>query len=73
MTKKVFGSKNPRCLLLIGNNPTIEQMKNFRTKQDMNRLVTVVTYDQLLTQARHVFGLAAAAGETVSPIEVPRL
>jgi hypothetical protein len=60
--------ENPRCLLLIGNNPSNVEMKSLRRKQDMNRLVTILTYDQLLAQARHVFELVVAAGGTVSPI-----
>jgi hypothetical protein len=41
-------------------------MKSIRTKEAMNRLISVVTYDQLLDQARHIFDLVSSAGDRVA-------
>jgi len=66
--QKQLRFENPRCILLIGNNPSTTEMKNLRTKQTMNPLIMVLTYDQLLEQARHIFDLVTSAGDRVSPV-----
>ena len=57
--------ENPRCILLMGCAVDSVGMKGIRTKESMNRLINVLTYDQLLEQARHVLRLVNSAGEKV--------
>ena len=68
LDQKDLRFENPRCVLLMGNNPSTSQMRSLRTKQAMNPLIVVLTYDQVLDQARHIFELVATAGDQLSPV-----
>lgn len=65
--EKQIKFENPRCLLLLGFNVNSMGIKCIKTKESMNRLISVVTYDQLLDQARHVLKLVGSAGDRVIP------
>lgn len=52
--QKSLKFENPRCILLIGQNLTTSQLDLIRAKEEQNRLITVLTYDQLLQNARHI-------------------
>lgn len=61
LDQKNLRFENPRCILLIGQNLTAEQSDAIRAKESLNRLIAVMSYDQLLRNARHVFDLVYAA------------
>lgn len=54
---------NPRCILLIGLGIDPKQMRMIRAKEEMNRLVIVMTYDQLCEQARHLLQLVTEVND----------
>lgn len=58
---------NPRCVLLLGRTVNSAEMKSIRTKESMNPLISVITYDQLLEQARHVLALVGSAQDRIVP------
>jgi hypothetical protein len=60
--QKQLRFENPRAILLIGQNLTVQQSDAIRAKESLNRLITVMSYDQLRKNARHVF-------EVVSKVE----
>lgn len=63
--EKSLKFENPRCILLMGYNLEEKERRVIRTKEAMNRLITVITYDQLLTQARKIYEFAASAHDNV--------
>ncbi|MCP5555903.1 MAG: Shedu anti-phage system protein SduA domain-containing protein [Verrucomicrobiales bacterium] len=67
LEQKKLRFENPRCILLIGQNLTAEQSDAIRAKESLNRLITVMSYDQLLRNARHVFDLVYAAEDRSYP------
>ncbi len=67
LERKRLRFENPRCILLIGQNLTAEQGDAIRAKESLNRLITVMSYDQLLRNARHMFNLVYAAEDRSYP------
>ena len=67
LEQKRLRFENARCILLIGQNLTAEQTDAIRAKESLNRLITVMSYDQLLRNARHVFDLVYAAEDRSYP------
>ena len=59
--------ENPRCLLLTGYNLSAFEQREIRAKEEINRLITVISYDQLLAQAQHILNLFLSAGEALAP------
>lgn len=57
MENKGIRFENPRCILLVGHEFDAMEMRKIKEKEEMNRLVTVMSYNQLLEQARHVLDL----------------
>lgn len=61
--------ENPRCILLVGFELSAEERNAIRAKESMNRLITVMTYDELLRNAWHVFDMVAAAEDRNYPAD----
>jgi hypothetical protein len=53
--------ENPKCLLLIGHEWTEEQMRVVRQTESLNVSISVLRWDQLLTQATQVLSLMRIA------------
>jgi hypothetical protein len=70
LDQKELRFENPRCLLLTGNDLTSTEIRSIRSKEGFNPLITVLTYDQLFEQARHILNLVATAGDRISPPNV---
>ncbi len=67
LEQKRLKFENPRCILLIGHNLTMEQCDAIRAKESMNRLISVLSYEQLRNHARHVFDLVCSAEDRSYP------
>jgi hypothetical protein len=63
LDQKNLKFENPRCILLLGQNLSAEQSDAIRVKESLNRLITVLSYDQLRKNARHVFELVSTVGD----------
>jgi hypothetical protein len=53
--------ENPKCLLIIGHNWTDAQTRVVRQIESLNLSITVLRWDQLVTQAVHVLSLMRLA------------
>lgn len=69
LDQKQLRFENPRCILLIGHNFTAPETSAIRAKESFNRLITVMSYDQLFRHARHVFDVVAAGEDRTYPGE----
>jgi|GEM_PF-1934487 len=67
LDQKQLRFENPRCILLIGHNLTAPEASAIRAKESFNRLITVMSYDQLFRHARHVFDVVAASEDRTYP------
>jgi len=68
LQEKRLRFENPRGILLIGQNLTAEQSDAIRAKESLNPLITVMSYDQLFKNARHVFDLVYAGEDRSYPV-----
>lgn len=53
--------ENPKCLLIIGHEWTEEQMRVVRQTESLNVSISVLRWDQLVSQARQVLSLMRIA------------
>lgn len=67
LDQKQLRFENPRCVLLIGYNLAAPESAAIRAKESFNRLITVMSYDQLFRHARHVFDVVAASEDRTYP------
>lgn len=63
--KKHMRFENPRCTLLLGYNLTEANRVRLQQRESMSRLITVLTYDQLLRTAEHVYDLVKRSGHPI--------
>ena len=63
--RKNLRFENPRCLLIIGHKLTEEGLHTIRSKESLNRHITVLNYDQLLQGAEHMLRLVREAGNQI--------
>ena len=61
--EKGLSFENPKCILIIGNNLTPNQLKMIRERESVTKSVVVYTYDHIRRTACHILNLIASAGE----------
>ena len=49
--------ENPKCILVLGYNLNELELRAIREKEESSRAIHVLTYDQLLICARHIYDL----------------
>ncbi len=72
LKQKKLRFESPRCILIIGYELSDTQRDDIRKKEFMNRLITVLTYDQLIKRGRHILDLVATAGDSLGPADIAR-
>jgi len=65
--EKELRFENPRCVLLIGNTLSDQELREVRKKESLGRSISVLTYDQLVEMASHVVALMKTAQESAAP------
>lgn len=65
LDQKKLRFENPRCILIFGYGLTEDQMRHVILKQGMSKVITVITYDQLISMARHLLNLVKDAGDGI--------
>ena len=55
--------ENPKCILIIGNNLTLNQLKMIREKESITKSVVVYTYNHIQRTACHILNLVASSKE----------
>jgi hypothetical protein len=59
--------ENPRCRLIIGKDLTPEQQRKFRDRESKSIAISLYTYDDILSLARHTLQLMKEASTAVFP------
>jgi hypothetical protein len=57
LRRKGLAFENPHCYLVLGYGLTLNQLRPIRAKERMNSAITVLTYDDVLTQAKGTVAL----------------
>lgn len=61
--EKGLSFENPKCILIIGNNLTPNQLRMIREKESVAKSVVVYTYDHIQRTACHILNLITSAGD----------
>ena len=61
--EKELSFENPKCILIIGNDLTPNQLKMIREKESVTKSVVVYTFDHIQRTACHILNLLASSGE----------
>ena len=63
MDQKQLRFENPRCILVVGHELTVPESEAVRAKESANRMISVMTYDQLYRHARNTYDIVVAAND----------
>lgn len=61
--EKGLSFENPKCILIVGNDLTPNQLKMIREKESLTKSVIVYTYDHIQRTACHILNLFESIGE----------
>ncbi|MCH8261429.1 MAG: DUF4263 domain-containing protein [Proteobacteria bacterium] len=64
--EKGLSFENPKCILILGNNLTQNQLKMIREKESVTKSVVVYTYDHIQRTACHILNLVASSREKMA-------
>lgn len=64
LEEKQLRFENPKCILIIGHELNDAQLRAIRKKEGLGRVVSVITYDQLVRMAEQVLSLVNLADST---------
>jgi uncharacterized short protein YbdD (DUF466 family) len=73
LDQKQLRFENPRSILVIGHELTVPESDAIRAKESANRMISVMTYDQLYRHARNTYDIVVAANDdTYLPGDINR-